>query len=408
MSGLPAIDVLFIWAALSAPRFRATFLLQQSTSLKEHIMSKTRSRLILTILILFTGLALSAQTVAQSGTSTGASHDQALAPFAQAAMVSVVVRDNSSELKPVATGFLVQSGQEVVVVAPHHNLQPGQSLFVQGRADGLSSPAEVIAFDAQLDLAVLRLSSESKGAHGITAGAPPTIGSDLTLMGLASAATPFSAPVTVSALPGPDAQGVMRQIRFRSALAVDSRGEILVDASGRAIAIFTGQRLSTIADEHDGFLAVPISTVNDLLQLAIGAQASSKAPEYASQREASTNTHTVNTSQLSKAVRTFYVVSKTTLIPRDHMVQALRNTKDFEKSDLVLVENPQDAEVMVTVDFIPFTFDYTFKAVDRLTDVVLVAGRVTAFNGYIAAPELAGKIVRNLERTRSTVSTATK
>src|SRR5205823_1903068 len=118
--------------------------------------------------------------------------------------------------------------------------------------------------------------------------------------------------------------------------------------------------------------------------------------------------HRAQTGAITKKVRTFYVESATGLIPRDDILQALRNEKDFSKLDMVLTDDAKLADVMVVVDYIPWTFDYTFKAFEQKGKVIIAAGRVTEFNGYLAAPALAKKLVNQLKPNRETQTVATE
>ena len=105
--------------------------------------------------------------------------------------------------------------------------------------------------------------------------------------------------------------------------------------------------------------------------------------------------------EMAHTTRTFYVQSETILIDRNQLIGEVRNRDGFKALDLVLVDNPRLAEIELTVDYIPWTFDYTFKAVEKKTSVVLVSGKITAFNGYFAAMEVAHSFVGKLTDVRN-------
>ncbi|MCI0351586.1 MAG: hypothetical protein L0Z53_19360, partial [Acidobacteriales bacterium] len=117
--------------------------------------------------------------------------------------------------------------------------------------------------------------------------------------------------------------------------------------------------------------------------------------------------HSVQPGKLANYHRTYAVNSATILIERDLMLEALRNQRDFAALDFVLVENRELAEVFVEVAYVPWTFDYTFKVIDQKTSVVIGAGKVTAFNGYLAAPALAKKIAAQMKKWRSQATVTT-
>lgn len=98
--------------------------------------------------------------------------------------------------------------------------------------------------------------------------------------------------------------------------------------------------------------------------------------------------------------KTFYVQSQTIFVNRGQLVGEVRNRDGFKDLQLVEVDNPRSAEVILTVDHIHFTFDYSYKAVDKKTSVVLAAGKVTALHGYFAAMELAHAFVNDMKKMR--------
>jgi hypothetical protein len=104
--------------------------------------------------------------------------------------------------------------------------------------------------------------------------------------------------------------------------------------------------------------------------------------------------------KVTKTVRTFAVKSDTWLVPQDLVVQSIQNNKEFSGLDLVLVNDWQLAQVRVEVGYIDWTFDYTYKAIDQKRDVLIASGKVTAFNGYLAAPAIADAVIEKMKKDR--------
>ena len=104
--------------------------------------------------------------------------------------------------------------------------------------------------------------------------------------------------------------------------------------------------------------------------------------------------------KVTKTVRTFAVKSNTWLVPNDLVIQSIQNNKDFSGLDLVLVNDWQLAQVRVEVGYIDWTFDYTYKAIDQKRDILIASGKVTAFNGYLAAPEIADAVIEKMKKDR--------
>jgi hypothetical protein len=111
--------------------------------------------------------------------------------------------------------------------------------------------------------------------------------------------------------------------------------------------------------------------------------------------------HFSQPAKIAKIVRTVYVWSDTFLIERDDLIERLRTAEGFNDLDLVLVEDSRKADMELVAQHIPFTFDYTLKAIDIKTTATLATARVTVFNGYLASIELPKKFVTMLREQRA-------
>jgi hypothetical protein len=112
-------------------------------------------------------------------------------------------------------------------------------------------------------------------------------------------------------------------------------------------------------------------------------------------------THYAQPTKIAQAVRTVYVCSHTELIPTADLIERMKNSAGFNDLDLVLVNDPERADVIVVAKHIPWTFDYTAYAIDRKTTVHMADARVTAFNGYVAAIDLSKELVGRLRQQRT-------
>jgi hypothetical protein len=122
-----------------------------------------------------------------------------------------------------------------------------------------------------------------------------------------------------------------------------------------------------------------------------------RGPEIA---DAANKIAKTDANKVTKTVRTFAVKSNTWLVPNDLVIQSIQNNKDFSGLDLVLVNDWQLAQVRVEVGYIDWTFDYTYKAIDQKRDILIASGKVTAFNGYLAAPEIADAVIEKMKKDR--------
>jgi hypothetical protein len=159
-------------------------------------------------------------------------------------------------------------------------------------------------------------------------------------------------------------------------------------------------------------LIVPVAI---LLVCIICAQASAQTSQPASsdpkhdahnetkldaERGENNPTHYSQPVKISRVVRTVYICSKTGLIEREDLIERLKNTDGFSDLDLVMVEDPKRADMLIIARHIPFTFDYTMKAIDVKTTADIVSARVTVFNGYLASFALPKEFVKRMQQQR--------
>lgn len=124
--------------------------------------------------------------------------------------------------------------------------------------------------------------------------------------------------------------------------------------------------------------------------------------------DAATKIAKTDANKVARTVRTFAVRSDTWLVPRDLVLEAIQNHKDFPGLDLVLVNDWQLAQVRVEVGYVDWTFDYTYKAIDQKRDVLIASGKVTQFNGYLAAPAIADAVIEKLKKDRQNAASTVK
>lgn len=122
--------------------------------------------------------------------------------------------------------------------------------------------------------------------------------------------------------------------------------------------------------------------------------------KLSAERGADNPTHYAQPTSIARVVRTVYICSQTELMPTADFVERMRNADGFNDLDLVMVNDPNKADVVIIARHIPWTFDYTAYAIDRKTTVHTADARVTAFNGYLAAIELSKELVDRLRQQR--------
>lgn len=101
--------------------------------------------------------------------------------------------------------------------------------------------------------------------------------------------------------------------------------------------------------------------------------------------------------------RTFYINSDTGFFEEVQLQNELRKRAEFKDWQLLIVDgwnNREVAELWVEIDRPLFTYTFTYEVIHRRTGIVLSTGKVTAFDGNLAAPKLAKRIIQDINKAR--------
>lgn len=126
------------------------------------------------------------------------------------------------------------------------------------------------------------------------------------------------------------------------------------------------------------------------------------AEEKSAAAEAARIAETSPKALLSRA-RTIYITSDTSFFDSVQLQNALRKREEFETWQLALLDGwgkHDIADVVIEVDRPLFTYDFIYKITNRGNGMVLAMGKVTAFDGNIAAPMLAKRIIQDMKIAR--------
>lgn len=102
-------------------------------------------------------------------------------------------------------------------------------------------------------------------------------------------------------------------------------------------------------------------------------------------------------------VKTFFVFSSTSFFSSVQLENALRKRAEFGTWQMALVDGWEKSKIvdaLIEVNRPLFTYTFTYKITSRSTGVILASGKVTAFDGNIAAPNLASKIIEEIRKAR--------
>lgn len=126
------------------------------------------------------------------------------------------------------------------------------------------------------------------------------------------------------------------------------------------------------------------------------------AEEKAAAEEAARIAETSPKALLRRA-RVVYVSSDTTFFDSIQLQNALRKREEFDTWQMAIVdgwEKRNVADIIIEVDRPLFTYTFTYKITNRSNGILLTTGKVTAFDGNAAAPQLAKRIIEDMKVAR--------
>jgi hypothetical protein len=97
-----------------------------------------------------------------------------------------------------------------------------------------------------------------------------------------------------------------------------------------------------------------------------------------------------------RAGRRVLVRTKTKFFTPALLEVELRKRPAFAQNGFVVVRDGAAADLEVLVDRPLFTYTYTYTVTDRRTGTVVASGRLTAFDGNVAAPKIAKELEQAL------------
>jgi rRNA maturation endonuclease Nob1 len=110
-----------------------------------------------------------------------------------------------------------------------------------------------------------------------------------------------------------------------------------------------------------------------------------------------------NPKALLRRARVVYVDSSTSFFEEVQLQNALRKRAEFDAWQMAIVADYQQrnvADVTINIDRPLFTYTFTYTITSRANGIVLASGKVTAFDGNLAAPKLAERIVEDMRNAR--------
>ena len=148
---------------------------------------------------------------------------------------------------------------------------------------------------------------------------------------------------------------------------------------------------------------LPTSTVEEkVANEAKEKQLRKEAEEKQAAEEAARIEATSPQALLSHA-RILYIRSSTEYFESVQLQNALRKRSEVDAWQIAMIDDWNKrsvADTEIEIDRPLFTFTFTYKITNQRTGIVLATGKITAWDGDVAAPMLAERIVAEIRKAR--------
>lgn len=343
--------------------------------------------------------------LAVASLTAGARTESSLAGHEVVARVSpsvvlILVGDGRGETSRSGSGVIV--GSDGVLLTAYHVVKDAREVQVRLHNGETYDRVELIAADERRDVAALRIPVVGlpelpvARAERVQVGETVYVISNPRLLGWTVSEGIVSSMRRAEDIP--DVGNGYRLLQFTAPVSPGSSGGPLVDSRGRVLGIVVG----SIHGQGLNF-AVPIESVLGLTRAARGTALEPGRDLYLPTEARAlrpTNLEETSPPELLQSARAIYVRTRDERhFPTDTLIAELLKRREFHHWGLLLVKEEKAADLLIEIDHPLHLFDFTFVVTDRKTSVVLASGKLVAWDGIRAAPDIAQGIVAGLRTT---------
>jgi S1-C subfamily serine protease len=342
-------------------------------------------------------------------------------------MVTILV-DAGGQTRVLGSGVIVRS--DGLVLTAYHIAKDPRRLQIRLRNGETYDNAELISADQRRNVALLRI--PAAGLHPL-----PTRGLEEGMVGarvfvvssLENEAGNIASGQLSSVSLADEINGAgngYRVLKFTVPGATPTTGSLLIDERGRGLGLLA----ATPAAENQSY-AVPLSSLFGLGRTASGnvpspvpaLSAMVLSPATASPTPVPIPQSDVLVPQrpvlplsprgpgsvvvkpsppadVLAASKTVFVTSRTVNFKPEHLINALGKKSEFALLGLSFVDDPEVADLVLTIDHVVFTYKFTFSLAHQRTGVVVATGNVIVWDGNLGAPRMADRVIEKLAQVR--------
>jgi len=309
---------------------------------------------------------------------------------------SVVVILAGSGSVPVALGSGVIVRSDGIVITAYHLIKDQPAVQVRLKNRETYDRVVILGFDERRDVAALHIPADNlqtlkrapledihPGATVYTVSNPA--GLEWTVSSGLLSATRQAADV-------PGAGSGYRLLQFTAPVARGSSGGALADDQGRLLGIVVG----SLGGQGLNF-AVPVESVLGLANHLDGLALRSSRNLELRRRGAVSDVVELTEpprepAEIMRSARSVCLIGNPEF-PAEPVEKKLFERPEFKEGNLLLVEDPHAADLVIELSRKLLTWDFTYRLVHPASGVILGSGKVIAWDGVRAAPQIADQIM---------------
>jgi S1-C subfamily serine protease len=361
---------------------------------------------------------------------------------AASAVATILARDEAGRFEVVGSGVFVRG--DGVLLTAYSLVRGARELQVRLANGETYDRVDLVTTDSRRNVAVLRIYATStpcvsvgmvnESAIGVGVNAIYSTGKQIMIEGGGI----LSSISLADEIPG--AGTGFHVLKFTSPVSEGAAGGVLIDFQGRALGL-----IAPLPHAGTQSYAVPLYNVVGLvrsvptqyptgaavvlvpgpqpLNRAIPVSQSSTTPlepmppvtvpqrpttALAPAGPGSVVVRETDPAKLLFGSRTLYISSASNIFKPVQLLNELRKKDEFTSWNLSFVEDYGVADLILNIEHVPLTWEFTFSIRHQRTGVVITTGKIYAWGGGDGARPMAARVVERLTKLRASVKVESK
>lgn len=346
--------------------------------------------------------------------------------------IVTILQEADGQTREVGSGVIIRS--DGLILTAYHIVRDARRVQVKLHNGEIFDAPEPVAYDQRRNIALLRIPAAGLRPLQIVTSEEEAVGSRVFVVSSGASETGNASAGILSSVSLADEIGGAgngyRVLKFTAPVSPNTSGALLIDERGRALGL-----VAALPQAESQSYAVPLSSVmglarsasgNTLLVPTVGTlilppATASATPIPIPQRDVLVPQRPVSPLQargpgsvvvkpsrpvdVLLASKTIFVTSQTVNFKPEQLINELRKKSELDNWGLSFVDDPQVADLVLTIDHILLTYKFTFSLAHQRTGVVVATGSVIVWDGNLGAPRMADRVVEKLASVRSQTPT---